>query len=73
MIDVYCDCFAALDKMQVALEFRAMRRRKMLMTWTMNSIISMAMAKVQSGRYRDRGKMLTCLHLLATNNIGFPV
>ncbi|MCH1922485.1 hypothetical protein L9G15_24050, partial [Shewanella sp. A3A] len=58
---------------KVALEFRAMRRRKMLMTWTMNSIISMAMAKVQSGRYRDRGKMLTCLHLLATNNIGFPV
>jgi hypothetical protein len=50
-----------------------MRRRKMLMTWTMNSTISKAMGKVQSGSW-VKEKTAISLHLLALNRtIGFPV
>jgi hypothetical protein len=40
-----------------------MRRRKMLMTWTMNS----TMGKAQSGNCKEM--MLICLHLLAMIHI----
>jgi hypothetical protein len=51
------------DEIQVALEFMVMRRRKMLMTWTMNS----TMGKAQSGNCKEM--MLICLHLLAMSHI----
>jgi hypothetical protein len=47
-----------------------MMRRKMLMTWTMNSTISKAMGRAQSGSFKEM--TLICLHLLAmTHTIGF--
>ena len=57
--------YTSLDKIQVAPGFRVMRRKKMLMTWTMSSTISKGMAKVQSGKE----KTLICLHPLAMNLI----
>jgi len=55
---------------KVALEFMVMMRRKMLMTWTMNSTISKAMGRAQSGSFKEM--TLICLHLLAmTHTIGF--
>jgi hypothetical protein len=40
------------------------------MTWTMNSTISKAMGKAQSGSFKEM--TLICLHLLAmTHTIGF--
>lgn len=51
------------DEIQVAPEFMVMRRRKMLMTWTMNSI----MGRAQSGSFKEM--ILICLHLLAMSHI----
>ena len=61
--------YTSLDKIQVAPGFRVMRRKKMLMTWTMSSTISKGMAKVQSGSCGVKEKTLICLHPLAMNLI----
>jgi hypothetical protein len=54
---------------KVALEFRVMRRKKMLMTLTMNSTMSKAMGKAQGGSCMVKEMMLIFLHLLAMSRI----